>query len=240
MCLCILAHQLVLTHPNIIAANREEQYDRPTDAPSWEGQIFAGRDRIAGGTWQGVNALGLHVALTNRRDKSLDPDHRSRGQLCTDALRHASARSARDWLLDHLLHVRYNPCNLLLSDGIDAFCVQYDGHRARPETLGPGLHMLSETDINDDAHPRIQRARQALAAHALQWPELRHELAALMGQHAAAEGGICLHGQRGGTRSSSLIALGQQSVRDGQFYYAEGPPCEAAYVDLSTLLQQPI
>ena len=45
MCLCILAHQLVSTYPNIIAANREERYDRPTDAPAWQDDVFSGRDR---------------------------------------------------------------------------------------------------------------------------------------------------------------------------------------------------
>ena len=87
MCLCILAHQLVSTYPNIIAANREERYERPTNAPAWQDGVFAGRDRVAGGTWQGINPMGLHVALTNPRGDITDPERRSRGQLCFKALR---------------------------------------------------------------------------------------------------------------------------------------------------------
>ena len=109
---------------------------------------------------RGVNSTGLHVALTNRRGDLADPARRSRGQLCADALRHASARAACDWVLDHLLHVRYNPCNLLFSDGIDAFCIHYDGHGARAETLKAGLHLLSDTDVNDLEHPRIGGERE--------------------------------------------------------------------------------
>lgn len=240
MCLCILAHQLVSTHPNIIAANREERYDRPTDAPAWQDGVFAGRDQLAGGTWQGINLMGLHVALTNRRGDLADPARRSRGQLCLDALRHASGRAACDWVLDHLLHVQYNPCNVLFSDGIDAFCIHYDGYSARVETLNHGLHLLGDTDINDPKHPRILRARQAFESLPHKTSDLINGLTSLMAQHSTDESALCLHGARGGTRSSALIALGRRTLDNGHFHYAEGPPCSAGYMDLSHQLHQPI
>ena len=240
MCLCILAHQLISTHPHIIAANREERYDRPTDAPNWQDGIFAGRDRLAGGTWQGVNSMGLHVALTNRRGDLADPARRSRGQLCADALRHASARAACDWVLDHLLHVRYNPCNLLFSDGIDAFCIHYDGHGARAETLKAGLHLLSDTDVNDPEHPRIIRTRKAFENIPHQMPNLLDGLGSLMAKHSSDESGLCLHGTRGGTRSSTIILLNERTLDGGHFHWAEGPPCSTAYIDLSQELCQSI
>ena len=240
MCLCILAHQLVSTYPNIIAANREERYDRPTDAPAWQDGVFAGRDGVAGGTWQGVNPIGLHVALTNRRGDITDPELRSRGHLCMEALRYASAHAACDWVLDHLLHVRYNPCNMLFSDGVDAFCIHYDGHSAQTETLYEGLHLLSDTDINDPEHPRIRRARQAFENLPRQMPDLFDELASLMAEHSTDKDGICLHETHGGTRSSAIIALDQRTINNGHFYYAEGPPCSTRYVDLSHKLRQTI
>ena len=240
MCLCILAHQLVSTHPNIIAANREERYDRPTDAPAWRDGVFAGRDRVAGGTWQGVNPMGLHVALTNRRSDITDPERRSRGQLCLEALRYASAHAACDCVLDYLLHVRCNPCNLLFSDGVYAFCIHYDGHRARTETLYAGLHLLGDTDINDPEHPRIKRARQAFENLPRQIPDLLDGLTSLMAEHSTGKGGVCQHGTHGGTRSSAIILLEQHTVNSGHFYYAEGPPCSTRYIDLSHKLRQTI
>ena len=240
MCLCILAHQLVSTHPNIIAANREERYDRPTDAPAWQDDVFAGRDRFAGGTWQGINPMGLHVALTNRRGDITDPERRSRGQLCFEALRYASAHAACDWVLDHLLHVQYNPCNMLFSDGVDAFCIHYDGHSARTEILYKGLHLLGDTDINDPEHPRIKRARQAFENLPRQMPDLLDGLASLMAEHSIDKGGICLHGTHSGTRSSSIIVLEQRTINSGHFYYTEGPPRSIIYVNLSHKLRQTI
>jgi len=235
MCLCILAHQQLKTYPTIVAANREERYARPATMPAWSEGVFAGRDTLAGGTWQGLNANGLHVALTNRSGATNAPERRSRGQLCIDALRRHSARAATDWLLDHLLHVRYNPCNLLVSDGAQAFAIHYDGRDARPITLGPGLHLLSETDINDPDHPRIQRARAALTPLPSDWPTLKKKLSALMADHSR-DGAICLHGERGGTRSSALLALRERSLFSGQFHFADGPPCTVPYQDLSTEL----
>ena len=240
MCLCILAHQLVSTYPNIIAANREERYDRPTDAPAWQDGVFAGRDGVAGGTWQGVNPMGLHVALTNRRSDITDTESRSRGHLCLEALRHASAHDAYDGALDHLLQVRYNPFNMLFSDGVDAFCIHYDGHSARTETLHKGLHLLSDTDINDPEHPRIKRARQGFENLPRQMPDLLDGLTSLMAEHSTEKSGICLHGTHGGTRSSAIIFLKQRTINSGHFYYTEGPPCNSIYVDLSHNLRQTI
>lgn len=237
MCLCILAHQQLETHPTIVAANREERYARPAASPVWQESIFAGRDALAGGTWQGLNPSGLHVALTNRRGDINDPARRSRGQLCIDALRLHSARAATDWLLDHLLHVHYNPCNLLVSDGDQAFVIHYDGRDAQPTTLPPGLHLLSETDINDPDHPRIQRARNALTPLPTDWPTLKEKLVTLMADHSQ-NGAICLHGERGGTRSSALLALRAHSLDSGQFHFADGPPCTTSYQNLSSELQQ--
>ena len=102
MCLCILFYKIAPSFPLLMAANREERYDRPADLPSWldapaifagAPAIFAGRDREAGGTWQGINPSGLLVALTNRSGGQQDPDRRSRGQFCLDVLRHRVAIS---------------------------------------------------------------------------------------------------------------------------------------------------
>ena len=137
--------------------------------------------------------MGLHVALTNRRDDITDPERSSRGQLCFEALRHASAHAACNWVLDHLLHVQYNPYNMLLSDGVNAFCIHYDGHSARTEILYKGLDLLGDTDINDPEHPRIKRARQAFENLPRQMPDLLDGLNSLMAEHSIDKGGICLY-----------------------------------------------
>ena len=90
MCLIFVA---IDSHPKyrlIIAANRDEFYDRPTaqasfwlDAP----ELIAGRDLRAGGTWIGLTRTGRIAALTNYRDpKSINADSPSRGKVVSDFL----------------------------------------------------------------------------------------------------------------------------------------------------------
>ena len=49
--------------PVMLAANRDERLDRAWDPPAehWpeHPDVIAGRDATAGGTWMGVNRLGL-------------------------------------------------------------------------------------------------------------------------------------------------------------------------------------
>ena len=54
----------------MVAANRDEHYDRPSAPPALlhaDPAILAGRDLRAGGTWLGVTAHGLLAGILNRR-----------------------------------------------------------------------------------------------------------------------------------------------------------------------------
>lgn len=69
MCLLALFFRAVPGVPLIIGANREEAYERPGTPPQrLDGHIPAigGLDPRAGGTWLGVNAAGVVIAVTNR------------------------------------------------------------------------------------------------------------------------------------------------------------------------------
>ena len=234
-----------------MAANREERYDRPADPPSWLDDapmifagapaVFAGRDREAGGTWQGINPSGLLVALTNRSGGRQDPSRRSRGQLCLGVLRHPSARAAVDWLRDHLTTQSYNPCNLICADVEEAFAVHHNSTSAEILSIPPGIHFLTDTDLDDPHHPRIRHARN-LVENRLppDWPDLRRTLERTMADHAdgaAPQASICLHGKTGGTVSSSIIALQRNSLEGAEFHFAPGFPCIHPYEDLTTQLQ---
>ena len=243
MCLCVLLHQKVPGYPVVMAANREEVYERPSRPPAWTGPepgAFAGRDALAGGTWQGVNPYGLMVAVTNRVSGGLDPQRRSRGLLCMDVLRHRSARRALDWALDHLRDEPYNPHNLLIVDARHAFALYYqDGPRVTE--LQPGLHVLSDTDVNDPDHPRVERVKDALEGQTwTDWAATRAGLEELMADHAPgrpAAQQLCRHGELAGTVSSSLIALGTDGLQAAHFLFAPGPPCANPCQDLSPLLR---
>ncbi|MBM4174863.1 MAG: NRDE family protein [Ignavibacteria bacterium] len=87
MCLILLAKNF---HPDfklIIAANRDEFYERPTEgAKFWNDHpnLLAGKDLKANGTWLGVIRKGKIAAITNYRDfysQREKSEFKSRGKL---------------------------------------------------------------------------------------------------------------------------------------------------------------
>src|SRR5258706_13330667 len=70
VCTLALYFHCFASYPVIVAANRDEHYDRPTAPPALlndEPAMIAGKDLRAGGTWLGVNEYGLAVGILNRR-----------------------------------------------------------------------------------------------------------------------------------------------------------------------------
>ena len=59
MCTVVLLIRPGHAWPLVLAANRDEMLDRPWEPPAayWPEQpdVMAGRDRLGGGTWMGVN-----------------------------------------------------------------------------------------------------------------------------------------------------------------------------------------
>jgi uncharacterized protein with NRDE domain len=162
MCLILIAYRCHPHYPLLVAANRDEFYDRPT-APLgfWHDipQILAGRDLKEGGTWLGVTQSGRFAAITNFRDPSrVIADAPSRGCLVSDFLRSIEPPSV---YLDQLAPRAdlYNGFNLLLGDA-ERLCY-YSNRGGKFQVLPPGLYGLSN-HLLDTPWPKIKRARQLL------------------------------------------------------------------------------
>src|SRR5215469_5278355 len=97
MCLLAVFYRMFDEVPVILAANREEDYARggtPLDLRTGPIPFVAGLDPVAGGTWLGINAAKLVVAVTNRAKSNPSKEPRSRGLLAKDLLGYGSAREA--------------------------------------------------------------------------------------------------------------------------------------------------
>jgi uncharacterized protein with NRDE domain len=243
MCLLIALFDSVPGCPLVVGANREEFYDRPSDPPLLLRSVprtWGGRDRRAGGTWLGLNEHGLFVALTNRRATAA-ADARSRGLLCLDILETPSAADGVQLLQEKVSADTYTPFNLFLSDGTEAYVVQYQ------DTLGisrleAGLYILTHGDLNDLEEPRIRRTQSLLADRAFRSPD--EAIGILREMLADHESGvpfrdmICIHGTESGTVSSSILALWPDRLEQSLYYHAEGKPCQGKYRDYSSLLRE--
>ena len=163
MCLILFALQAHPDYPLIVAANRDEFFQRPTAAAEfWHDQpeILGGRDLQAGGTWLGVNRAGVFSAVTNVRNAQEAQDRPgSRGELVTHSLNTAphQALAKMRQNQDH-----YNGFNLLCGTPQQ---LHYFSNRNDdlPRRLEPGVYGLSNAEL-DTSWPKVDSAKNDLRA----------------------------------------------------------------------------
>lgn len=240
MCLLVLLYRAVDDAPIIIGANREEAYARPgespqlfTDGPS---RFMAGRDPREGGTWLGVNEHGLLIAVTNRPKSNPPERSRSRGLLVKDLLSCENATLANEMATKELEKDLYRGCNLLCADRERAVMIQA-GDWLRTRLLPPGIHVITNGDLNDESDQRIHHCMHWLYQQSYsQSADCLNALKQLCPQTGNGTPAICLKGKEGGTVSSSLIAL-RRGPANSSWWHAQGSPAETPYEDYSSLLQ---
>ena len=240
MCLLAIFFRAVDDAALVVGANREEAYARLGEPPQLlEGPLWAagGRDPVAGGTWLGVNECGVVIAVTNRPQSQPPVQPRSRGLLVRDLLSCPTATAAVARASRELSTNRYAGCNLVCADA-DNLVVLHAGDWLRVRPMPAGLHVLTAHDVNDSGDCRIAHARSWL----MQRPcftarDCIEALKQLCAQPGNGGPPICLHGERGGTVSSSILALPPQLAR-GRYWHAQGPPDRTSYENYSRLLRE--
>ncbi len=226
----------------LLAANRDERYDRPTSAPYvWDERpaILAGRDELAGGTWLATNDQGVVAAVTNRPTVGAEqPDRPSRGELPLLACRSGRADEAGRALEDRLALTRYNGFNLFVADAANAFVIQAAGVDFSIAPAGPGWHVGGNGAWDDHTEARVARAWEILhkggAPGQVPSDESVETVMRICRDHCPLAGGgnLCLHGPEAGTVSSTILWLDpDRQLR--RYLYAGGPPCRNAYIDLT-------
>ena len=161
MCLVLLALNSHSVYSLVLAANRDEFYDRPT-APAgfWsdDPSILGGRDLKAGGTWLGIDRQGRIAAVTNYRQgqrESVAP--RSRGHLVSEFL--TGDTGAAEYMDRISREVElYNGFNLLAGDASGMF--YYSNREGRVRALEPAIYGLS-TPLLDTPCPKLTATKTA-------------------------------------------------------------------------------
>lgn len=235
MCLVLIALD---SHPDyslIVAANRDEFYDRPTapaafwaDAPS----VLAGSDLKAGGTWLGIDRQGRLAAVTNYRQGEREPPAaRSRGRLVSEFL------TGNTSALEHIQQVQgeanlYNGFNLIAGDAGGFY--YFSNREGRVRSLAAGVYGLSN-HLLDTPWPKVAATKSAFGALLTgKASELTADLFALLSDRSRPADdllpstGIGREWERllssafiasdgYGTRSSTVVLVG----RDGSIVFVE-------------------
>ncbi len=241
MCLLAVQYQLVPESPILVAANREEYFDRPSQPPSIQSgkpRVLCGVDQKAGGTWLGVNQNGLFVGVCNRATAMPLFGQRSRGSLVMDLLRCTSANRALDKALAELSETQYEGCNLIIADAKAGFAIHSDQNQNVVE-LKPGLNIIGAHNLNDPDDERVRMARRLLTLQTLDSPVKFLAVASRVFARAPVGPGrpsMVIRNPDYGTVSSSLIALGVKP-RDAIYQFSNGAPDQTKYEDCSPMLR---
>jgi len=241
MCLLALQYQLVPEAPVLITANREEYYDRKSQAPaiqSGKPRVLGGMDLVAGGTWLGVNQHGLLVAVCNRRKTFPPQAPLSRGVLCRELSKCSSAQEAANLAYDELAAGQYDGVNYICADSRSGHVV-HGGDQLEVVDLHEGLSIISNNNVNDPRDERVIMAQRLLTLQQLDSPVKFLAVASKVFARSPSPPGrpsIILRGKDKGTVSSTLISLGAKP-RDAIYQYAPGPPDQYKYEDFSPLLR---
>jgi len=162
MCLIAFSYKHHPDYDLILAANRDEFYQRRTrKARFWEShpQLLAGKDLEAGGTWLGITKSGRLSALTNYRDsETRKPDAPSRGQLPLNYL--TDEIHPKQYLQEVRLKAsQYNGFNLLVGKPRSLYYIS--NKTLNIEKLQPGVHGISN-HLLDTPWPKVEKARSRL------------------------------------------------------------------------------
>lgn len=181
MCIIAFCLQAAPGLPLLVAANRDERRNRPTQAAGpWQlangVKVLSGRDLTDGGTWMGCAENGRIAMLTNIRptDGLNEKARLSRGLLCADWL---AGSSLSTWTAAHVGN-DFGGCNVVLGD-VASWTWQF--FRNQPEStldgvdnrlvstgtgwwgrsLEAGTHVLSNASL-DTPWPKTETLRQAV------------------------------------------------------------------------------
>jgi uncharacterized protein with NRDE domain len=170
MCLITFALRVNPNYPLIVAANRDEFFERPA-APAhyWKdaSSVFAGRDLSAGGTWLGVNQQGFFTALTNYREvieTETTPQYISRGNITSSFLNSQATTDESELIDSYFAQLRrrdqqYNGYNLLA--GNPQQLGYYSNRGVSFHALDDGIYGLSN-GLLDTPWPKTVSCRNAM------------------------------------------------------------------------------
>ena len=242
MCTLAILYRTVRGTPILVASNREEQRDRPTQYPKIQSgtpRIVCGIDRKAGGTWLGVNQHGLFCTVLNRPKKRVPLDPRSRGLLCREMLDLRNAREAADFAARELATGKYAGANYVCADARYA-AVIYGGEEIKIVEITPGLHIITNGNMNDYRDERHELVRRMLTLHTLESGVTFLAVASRTFSRkpdSFGRRGVVMLGEEYGTVSSTLLSL-PRKIQQAIMQYSPGPPGDHPYDDLSALLRQ--
>jgi uncharacterized protein with NRDE domain len=246
VCLLIVASRVVPGWPLIVAANRDERFDRPAEAltvlRSEPPKTLGGRDLLAGGTWLAVNVHGVAAALTNQPNPDgRDLTKRSRGEIPLALTTARSAAAAVTAFEASCAPEAFNPCWVLVGDRSTLYYLDMTRpDQMRGVELPPGIHVLENKPLGEPS-AKVDQVTKLLGdtrertgdelLEVLRWVAADHTIThepaddterSLLVSKASA---CCVHSEEYGTRSSTLLREPRSRRHPPELWASDGPSC---------------
>jgi uncharacterized protein with NRDE domain len=160
MCLLLIAKNIHPEYKLIIAANRDEFYNRPAEPAAFWNEfpsLLAGKDLTGKGTWLGITKDGRFSALTNFRNlKNTNPNAPSRGRLTLDFLTSEDSPGPYYEKIKKSASL-YNGFNLITGIGTDLY--YFSNVSSEFKEIGDGIVGLSN-DLLDTPWPKVTKIKE--------------------------------------------------------------------------------
>ena len=169
MCIAVFQWSPDAESPLLLAANRDEHFERPTQAMHWwpQANVLAGRDLKADGAWLGVTRHGRFALITNIRNPAVRKTGApSRGQIIRRYLE--ETQSAGEFVAAlAAIADQYEGFNLICGTLVANERAMWflNSVEAAPRLLDSGLYALSNASL-DTPWPKITRIKAGFR-HAL-------------------------------------------------------------------------
>lgn len=162
MCIVTFNHHEHPKYKLIIASNRDEFYERPTEkAHYWEDYpyLLGGRDLKQLGTWLGITTSGRIAMLTNFRDlASENADRKSRGDIVKGFLTSSEEPLT---IFEQLKKNKNNYNGFNFVAGTVDQLYHYGNTENSITTFNPGTHSVSNGPLNV-SWPKTKKAKMML------------------------------------------------------------------------------
>ncbi|HEU4886751.1 MAG TPA: NRDE family protein [Thermoanaerobaculia bacterium] len=223
MCLIVLAHRANARFPFILAANRDEDYERPSHAADfWPDapDVLGGRDAVHGGSWLAMAKSGRFAAVTNLR--GAERRTRSRGALVRDFVTaETDARSFAESIVADA--AEYSGFHLLAGQaGSEILHITPDSWIPLPA----GIHAISNAPLGEQ-WPKTSIAAEAMEA-VLRLEDVDAMVDVLMRflttprNTGHVESEIFIAGERYGTRASTVIVGTEREIVFTEWGFGRG------------------
>ena len=244
MCIAVFQWNPEAKNPLLLAANRDEHFERPTRSMHWwpRANVLAGRDLKADGAWLGVTRSGRFALITNIRNPALRKARApSRGEIVRRYLE--DTQSAREFIgaLAEIAN-QYEGFNLLCGslNANERALWFLNSSEPAPRLLHAGLYALSNASL-DTPWPKMTRIKAGFR-HALaeRDPNAQNErLFRLLGNTTQVadrdlpQTGVPLDWERElssisvrrrgyGTRASTVMRIGNGQAKVTEINHSEG------------------